>query len=105
MQIVARKLGPNHVESLWSRLQVVVGLDDSMSVIMKAEMRWMNPDLHAKDSAAPDILPFIYFDALNYVRPTRLKYYLRKESSEANYSFVIIRNYSHGADRPRFPKP
>jgi ABC-type nitrate/sulfonate/bicarbonate transport system substrate-binding protein len=73
MRIVARKLGSNHVESLWSRLQFVVGLDDSLSVIIKAEMRWMNPDLHAKDSDVPDILPYIYFDALKSVQPDKIK--------------------------------
>ena len=72
-QIVARKLGPNHMESLWSELRFVVGLDDSMSLMMKAEMRWMNPDLHAKDSGVPDIDPFIYFDALNSVQPEKIK--------------------------------
>jgi len=51
----------------------VVGLDDSLSLTMKAEMRWMNPDLHAKDSGAPDMLPFIYFDALNSVQPEKIK--------------------------------
>jgi hypothetical protein len=73
MRIVARKLGSNHVESLWSRLQFVVGLDDSMSLIMKAQMRWMRPDLHAKDSDVPDILPYIYFDALKSVQPEKIK--------------------------------
>ncbi len=72
-RIVARKLGPNHNESLWRELRFVVGLDDSMSLIIKAEMRWMNPDLHAKDSGVPDILPFIYFEALNSVQPERIK--------------------------------
>ena len=72
-RIVARKLGPNHIDSLWSELRFVVGLDDSMGLMMKSEMRWMNPDRHAKDSAAPDILPFIYFDALNSVQPERIK--------------------------------
>jgi len=41
-------LGPNHNESLWSELRFVVGLDDSMGLMIKAEMRWMNRDLHAK---------------------------------------------------------
>ena len=72
-RIVARKLGPNHIDSLWSELRFAVGLDDSMGLMMKAEMRWMNPDLHAKDSGVPDILPFIYFDALNSVQPDRIK--------------------------------
>jgi NitT/TauT family transport system substrate-binding protein len=72
-RIVARKLGPNHIESLWSELRFNIGLDDSMGLIIKGEMRWMNPDLHAKDSAVPDILPYIYFDALNSVQPERIK--------------------------------
>ncbi|MGO9118677.1 MAG: ABC transporter substrate-binding protein [Desulfomonilaceae bacterium] len=72
-RMIARKLGPNHIESLWSGLRFAVGLDDSMSLIVKAEMRWMNPDVHAKDSGVPDILPFIYFDALNSVQPERIK--------------------------------
>jgi NitT/TauT family transport system substrate-binding protein len=72
-RIVARKLGPDHIDSLWSGLRFAVGLDDSMGLMMKGEMRWMNPDRHAKDSGAPDILPFIYFDALNSMQPDRIK--------------------------------
>jgi NitT/TauT family transport system substrate-binding protein len=72
-RIVARRLGPDHIESLWNELRFAVGLDDSMGLMMKGEMRWMNPDPYAKDSGVPDILPFIYFDALNSVQPDRIK--------------------------------
>ena len=72
-RMIARKLGSNRNESLWSELRFVVGLDDSMGLMIKAEMRWMNRDLHARDSGVPDILPFIYFDALNSAQPENIK--------------------------------
>jgi NitT/TauT family transport system substrate-binding protein len=72
-QIVARKLESNHIESVWTGFKITVGLDDSLALMMKAQMRWMRPDTQTKDPAALDILPYIYFDALKSVQPEKIK--------------------------------
>jgi ABC-type nitrate/sulfonate/bicarbonate transport system substrate-binding protein len=71
--IVARKLGVSDRESLWKGTLFEVGLDHPLILTIEAQMRWMNPDLQTDQSNMPDILTFIYFDALNSVQPQRIK--------------------------------
>jgi NitT/TauT family transport system substrate-binding protein len=71
--IIVRKLGPNHMETVWKEMQSTVGLDHPLVLTMEAEMRWMFPDLQTRQSDMPDLLNFIYFDALNSVQPGRIK--------------------------------
>ena len=72
--IVARKLGPSHhIETVWKEIQFAVGLDHPLILTMETELRWRFPDLQTKQSNMPDILDFIYFDALKSVQPERIK--------------------------------
>jgi NitT/TauT family transport system substrate-binding protein len=71
--IVARKLGSRHRESAWEEPQFAVGLDHPLILTMEAEMRWTDPALEAKQSDIPDLLSFIYFDALNSVKPESIR--------------------------------
>jgi NitT/TauT family transport system substrate-binding protein len=72
-RIVARKLGVSDLESLWKGTLFEVGLDHPLILTIEAQMRWMNPDLQTDQSNMPDILKFIYFDALNSVQTQRIK--------------------------------
>ncbi|HTY23428.1 MAG TPA: NrtA/SsuA/CpmA family ABC transporter substrate-binding protein [Desulfomonilaceae bacterium] len=72
--IVARKSGSSHhIEIVWKEIQFAVGLDHPLILTMETELRWMFPDLQTKQSDIPDILNFIYFDALRSVQPERIK--------------------------------
>ncbi len=72
-RIVARKLGSRHFESMWEETPFGVGLDHPLILTMEAEMLWTNPDLEAKQSDMPDLLSFIYFDALNSAKPGSIR--------------------------------
>ncbi len=72
-RMVAQKLGERHFDYAWDGTQFTVGLDDSLDLLLKAEMRWMRPDVKTKDPAVLDILPYIYFDALKSVQPEKIK--------------------------------
>ena len=71
-RIVARKLGYQHVGSMWKESQFKMDLGRPLILAMEAEMRWMNPDLQSENNI-PDITDFIYFDASNSVQPGRIK--------------------------------
>ena len=71
-KIVARKLGASDPYSLWKRTVFEVGLDHSLILTMEAQMRWMRPGPAAQESDTPDLLNFMYFDALHSVQPERI---------------------------------
>jgi NitT/TauT family transport system substrate-binding protein len=70
--IVARKLGVSDLDSLWTRTLFGVGLDHPLVLAMEAQMRWMNPRLATQESDMPNLLKFIYFEALRSVQPERI---------------------------------
>ncbi len=71
--IVAEKLGLKNLSSLWAKTSFEVCLDHPLILTMEAQMRWINPCINADPSEMPNLLKFIYFDALRSVRPERIK--------------------------------
>ena len=72
-QIVAAELGPAHQDSSWKNHKFCLGLDRPLILVMEDQIRWMNRKAHIKQSEFPDLLSFIYFDALSSVRPNKVK--------------------------------
>ena len=71
--IVAEKLGVKDLSSSWAKKFFEVCLDHPLILTMEAQMRWINRGIAADQSEMPNLLKFIYFDALNSVRPERIK--------------------------------
>ncbi len=71
--IVAEKLGLKDLSSLWGKTHFEVCLDHPLILTMEAEMRWIDPGITTGRSEMPNLLKFIYFDALKSVRPERIK--------------------------------
>lgn len=72
-RVMAQELKDRYIDSLWKNHRFRLGLDHPLIMIMEAEMRWMNPRLGTRRSDVPDLLNFVYFDALNSVKPDRIK--------------------------------
>ncbi|HMK33694.1 MAG TPA: ABC transporter substrate-binding protein [Desulfomonilaceae bacterium] len=70
--IVARKLGLSDLPS-WERTDFEVCIDHPLTLAMEAQIRWMNPSLAKRPSDTPNLLRFLYFDALKSVQPQRIK--------------------------------
>jgi NitT/TauT family transport system substrate-binding protein len=71
--IVGEKLGLKDLSSLWSKTSFEVCLDYPLILTMEAQMRWINQGSAADQSEMPNLLKFIYFDALKGVQPERIK--------------------------------
>lgn len=70
--IIARKLGSDNPAFFQEKL-FEVGLDHPLVLAMEAQIRWMNPSLLTHHSKLPDLISFVYFDALNSVQPERIR--------------------------------
>lgn len=71
-KIVARKLGFNDLPG-WESTDFDVSIDRSLTLAMEAQIRWMDPSLVKRPSETPNLLKFIYFDALKSAQPQRIK--------------------------------
>ena len=71
--IVAEKLGLKDLRFLWGKTSFEVCLDHPFILTMEAEMRWIDPGISADQSKMPNLLKFVYFDALKSAGPERIK--------------------------------
>ena len=69
-KIVARKLGSNDLPE-WASIDFDVSNDHSLTLAMEAQIRWIDPSLVKRPSETPNLLKFIYFDALKSARDLR----------------------------------
>jgi ABC-type nitrate/sulfonate/bicarbonate transport system substrate-binding protein len=72
-QIVASQLGLNHVDSSWRKHRFGLGLDHPLMMTMEILIRWIKRKSGTQQSDIPDLMKFIYFDALNAVKPEKIK--------------------------------
>ena len=57
------------VESIWSRDQFTVSLDQSLVVAMEDEARWMIKNMLTAEKEVPFFNDYIYEDALKAIKP------------------------------------
>jgi NitT/TauT family transport system substrate-binding protein len=71
--IVASQVGSNHMPELWETSRFDLSLSRPVVLIMESQLRWMNSGKGVQEFKMPDLLEFIYFDALNSVKPEKIK--------------------------------
>jgi ABC-type nitrate/sulfonate/bicarbonate transport system substrate-binding protein len=78
-RLVTQQWGDRHMDSLWKNHSFRLGLHRPLILKMEAELRWMKSKPGSEQSAMPDLVDFIYFDALNSVKPERVRIITRKD--------------------------
>jgi hypothetical protein len=58
---------------LWETSRFDLSLSRPVVLIMESQLRWMNSGKGVQEFKMPDLLEFIYFDALNSVKPEKIK--------------------------------
>ncbi len=71
--MVAKKLGLEDPGALWGKTSFEVCLDHPLMLTLEAQIRWMAPDLASRQSDMPNLLKFMYLDALKSIQPDRIK--------------------------------
>jgi NitT/TauT family transport system substrate-binding protein len=70
-QIVASQLGSNHTS--WKNHIFRLQLDRPLVRAMESEIRWLNSRDATKRRNLPDLLNYVYIDALHSVNPGKVK--------------------------------
>ncbi len=70
-EIIARRVDLDlpYIESVWSDFHFVVDLPQSMIIAMEDQARWMIDNNLTDKTEVPNYLDYIYFDALDEVKP------------------------------------
>lgn len=70
-EIARRELGveQSYIETFWPTRQLSVSLDQPMLILMEDEARWRIENKLTNTTKVPNYLDYIYFDALEKVKP------------------------------------
>ncbi len=72
-KIVASQIGSAHMPKLWEANRFALTLNRPLILAMEAQFRWIKSKEGIQGLKMPNFLDFIYFDALNSVRPDKIR--------------------------------
>ena len=73
IDIVSNQLNNRNLALLWKNHRFGLGLHRPLILKMEAELEWVKSGATARQSDIPDLNNIVHFDALNSVKPTRIK--------------------------------
>lgn len=73
-EIMIRKLNINseYLESIWSEMYLRVELPQSLLPLLEEEMRWKIENKFTPNREIPNVLDYIYFEALDEISPNKI---------------------------------